>query len=429
MNPYLLKLRERFNALGAGIAELQTRATTEERDLTEAELDSIKGRAAEAEKLRAEIEILTEQESRAQAVNTMAATLDAARKATVTATDRDPGHYRAATDGGRHSFFADLLRAKSDPSGEAATRLREHTDHARAETTASLPGIIPPKWLSDLYTTMGQQDAALWNKIAHYPLADARPFSLPAQTGLTTVTTQSAENDPLADGNGYNAAAVTVTPVTIVGQETISRQLLDAASPGIDQLILDDLQRSYVAQRENRIGAAIRAIGTPLTVSYGDFSNPAAAGYAHDLVVDAAMFVRKGLLMRPTFLGVDYEAFAALLKLKDEAGRPLVVGSAMGPMNAIGTGTLVADGMFAGLEIAVSEGMNPVADAADMGLAVVHGPSVVGFESPGMTFRYEEKAGPESIVLGLWKYFAVAVRQSTRAVKNILVDDDTADES
>jgi HK97 family phage major capsid protein len=428
MNPYLKKLMERHEQLRAGMEELQTRATTEARDLTTDELESVKGRSAEAAKLFGEITVLMEQEERSAAVANMQTTLATARKTSdASAVDRDPGHYRSASEGGQHSFFSDLYRQSSNP--DAAERLRAHSNHMRAETTASLPGVIPPKWLADLYTTMGQQDAALWNNIAKYPIADARPFSLPGQTGVTTTTTQAAENDALTDGDGYNAAAATITPVTITGQETISRQLLDASNPTIDQLILDDLQRSYIAQRENRIGVAIRAVGTPYTVSYGDFSNPAAAGYAYDLVVDASIFVRKGLLMRPTFLATDYDAFALLLKLKDSAGRPLVVDTPYGPQNVAGMASLLADGTFAKLPLVVSEGMNPTADAADAGLAVVHGPSVVGFESAGMTFRYEEVAGPQSIRLGLWKYFAVAVRQSTRAVKNILVDDDTADES
>ncbi len=425
MNPYLAKLIERHASLNAGIVDLQTRASEEGgRDLTEVELESVKNRSAEATKLFSEIQLLTEQESRAAAVAAMATTLGEAQKSATTAKDRDPGHYRSAEEGGKFSFFADMFNARSDQGSDAAQRLRQHADHMRAETTASLPGVVPPKWLADLYTTMGQQDAALWNAIAKYPLTDARPFSLPGQTGVTAVTTQSAENDPLTDGNAYNAAAATITPVTIVGRETISRQLLDASNPTVDQLILDDLQRSYVAQRENRIGAAIRAVGTNLVASFADFSDPTADTFAYDLVVDAAMFVRKGLYMRPTFLGVDYDAFGALLKLKDGDGRPLVIDTPYGPMNVAGLASLMADGTFAKLPIVVSEGMNPTADAADYGLAVVHGPSVVGFESPGMTFRYEEVSGPESIRVGLWKYFAVAVRQSTRAVKNILVDDD-----
>lgn len=426
MNPYLKKLRERFESHNAGITEIQTRAATEERDLTEAELDSIKNRSAEAQKLRAEIEILTDQENRAAAVATMGATLDKAREtaAGITAKDRDPGHYRAADKGGQYSFFADGYRSQLDPQGEAATRLREHSDHLRAETMSSVTGVIPPVWLVDQFTVMQQQDAALWNRINHLTLTDSRPISLPGQTGQTTITTQANENDALVDGDGYNAAAATMTPITIVARETISRQLLDAGNPAVDQLIIADLTRSYVAQRENRIGVALRAVGSNLTASFANFSDPASSVFAYDLVIDAAMFVRKGLFERPTFLGVDYDAFAALLKLKDEQGRPLVVGSAMGMMNATGTATLQSDGMFAGLEIAVSEGMNPTADAADMGLAVVHGPSVLGAESAGMTFRYEEVAGPQSIRVGLWKYFAIAVRQGSRAVKNILVDDD-----
>lgn len=429
-NPYLLRLRERYASIGSSIEDLQNRAVTEQRDLSEDELRSIEGQTEAGKKLHAEIVLLTEQETRSAAVAELGANLRAsAEKAesTTKANDRDPGHYRSVKEGGKNSFFADLYNSRSG-NDDAAGRLSEHMRHMRAQTTTDIAGVVPPKWLADLYTSIAQQDAALASAITSYPIMDARPFSLPGQTASTAVVNQpSGENGALVDGDNYDAAAATITPSTIVGQETVSRQLLDASSPAIDQLILADLTASYNAERELRIGVALRAIGTALTTDVTSFNNPDAATFGYDLAVDAAMAVRKAMFRRPTFYAMDYDMFAAYLKLKDADGRPIVVASNAGPNNAGGLASVMLDGWIASVPVVVSQGMEPPSpDAEDMAAAMVHGPSVVYFESPQLTFRYEEVLGPQSIKLGLWRYFAVAVRQGTRAVKNVLV---TPDES
>lgn len=423
LNPYLLKKREQYAALQSTIDNIQTRAADESRELTPEELRSIKDQVEASKAIYAEIELLTDQENRSAAVGDMNANLrDAGKSAPkaglfTNATPRDPGHYRSTEQGGSESFFGDLLRAKIDGNASSQMRLDEHSTFMRAnQTTATVPGVVPPVWLVDEFTKMSQQQRALANAVRNVSIPDARPFSLPGQTATTVVATQASENTALAAGDAYAATAVTVTPTTIVGKEVVSRQLLDASNPVIDGIILADLTRSYNAQTEINLGTAIRAVGSAATATLANFILSTNANFAYDLAINAEIAIRKGLLENPTAIFCDYDMYGVLLKLKDTSGKPLVVNPAVNPTNVDGVGTATNDGWFAGLPLVVSQGMDP---GAHFWASVVAAQYVLLFESPGMSFRYEEVAGPQSIQLGLWKYQATAIRQGTRAVSNI----------
>lgn len=422
MNPYLARKREAYAALQSTIESIQTRAAAEDRDLTAEELRSIKDQAEAGKAIVSEIELLTDQENRSAAVADLGASLRGGNAPATAAfgnavTPRDPGHYRSVEQGGDQSFFGDLLRAKVEGNASSILRLSEHNDFMRVnQTTATVPGVVPPVWMVDQYTVMSQQQRALANAVRNVSIPDARPFSLPGQTATTVIATQASENTALAAGDAYAATAVTVTPSTIVGKEIVSRQLLDASNPVIDGIILADLTRSYNAQTESNVGAALRAVGSATTGTLANFISSTNAAFAYDLTVDAEIAVRKALNENPNFIGVDYDMYGVLLKLKDTAGRPLVVNAAVTPTNVDGVGSPTGDGWFAGLPLVVSNGMDP---GAHYWASVVAGQYVLLFESPGMSFRYEEVNGPQSIQLGLWKYQATAIRQGTRAVKNI----------
>ena len=432
-NPYLANLRAKYTAIDETVRGIQNQAASENRELTETETRSIAEQVKAGEKLYTEIEMLTEQENRSAAVAGMQAKIagDVAANAPqnrglgAKVEARDPGHYRGAEAGGERSFFADMARVGLLQDDEAKARLDEHSKYMRAQNTAGIAGVIPPKWLSDLYTEMAQQGRELANKVANYTITDARPFSLPGQTALTSVANQAAENDPVAVGDDYDAAAVTVTPATVVGREDVSRQLLDASTPAVDQIIMADLVRSYNAEIERRLGVAIRAVGTPLTTDLSGFQDVTGPDFGHDLAVNAGMAVRKGLYLRPTIFALDYDLFGEYLKLKDSTGRPVVVSSQVA-VNSIGEAGLTDDGRIAGVANAVSAGMEPPSpNAANMAGAMIHGPSVILFESPQMRFKYEEVKGPETIVLGIWRYAAIAIRNGSLAVKNIIVTPDS----
>lgn len=429
MNPYLKAKQAEYAAMYEASQGIQTRAAEEKRNLSEVEMATIKGQGEQLRALQAEIDVLAAEELRhaeyaatvaklGQAPAAPAAPAGIALGASVN--PRDPGHYRSANEGGSNSFYGDMMRVALLQDANAKARLDEHNAFMRAETTSTIAGVVPPKWLAEEFTTKAQEGRVLAAAVRNVPLTDARPFTLPGQTANTTVAAQSAENDALSDSDAYAATGVSITPVTIVGKETVSRQLLDASTPAIDQLILADLTASYNANIEARLGAAIRAVGSATTVAIADFIDPTDAAYAPLTLAEIVMAVRKVRYARPTHFACDYELFTELLKLKDSTGRPLL--STMGDgQNSLGSASVNADGYVMGVPILVSEGMNNPSNTDLSGAAMVAS-DVVLFESPQMSFKYEEKSGPQSIEIGLWRYAAVAVRQATRSVKNLVVD-------
>lgn len=430
MNPYLAKLREQYNAMKSASEGIQTRAAEANASLTEVELATIKSQGEQMRALLAEIDVLAAEELRhAEYAKTVASLAPSAPAASSFAgvslgaaevKPRDPGHYRSIQDGGSHSFFQDMTRAAILQDSAAQGRLAEHNAFMRAETTSSIAGVVPPVWLANEFTTKAQEGRVLAGAVRNLPLADGRAFTLPGQTANTTVAAQSAENDALVDSDAYAATGISVTPVTVVGKETVSRQLLDSSTPGIDQLILADLVASYNADIEARLGVAIRAVGSATTVAIADFIDPTDAAWGPNTLADIIMAVRKVRYARPTHFACDYELFTELLKLKDTTGRPLIALMGDG-MNSAGSASVNADGYIMGVPLLVSEGMNKPATTDLCGAAIV-ADDVCLFESAQMSFKYEEKSGPQSIELGLWRYAAVAVRQATRSAKNLIVD-------
>lgn len=436
-NPYLENLRSRYSALQTSVSELQTRASAEKRDLSDDELRTVKSQIEAGQKAFAEIELLTEQENRTASVNEMAAKLavrtEEVRSISISATPRDPGHYRKASDGGQNSFFADMYRSQKMGDGASARRLQENSDALRAhQTYATEPGVIPPVWLSDEYTTIKQQGRVVSSVVRNVPLADARPFSLPGQTASTTTGTQGGENVALTAGDAYASAAVSITPTTIVGSEIISRQLLESSTPAIDQLILADLVESYNTQVEGLVTTAIKGVGSLLTgavIAGTAFAAPTNAQSAYVTAVQLQAAVYKARFLRPDYIAMDHDLFAVILGMVDTTGRPLLsnpLATAQG-QNVTGNGGIggsVTDGWLAGVPILVSEGM--FIDGTHNGIAAMRSQDVILFEKAGPSlFRFEEVQGPQSIVLSLWNYAAVAVRQGTRSVKNASITNNT----
>jgi hypothetical protein len=141
MNPYLTRKREQAKAIKDTIDGLQTRAAEENRDLTEEELRSIDEQSTTYKAMVAEIESLTDVETRSRKVSELAASLEdgGAEERTTSnaeAKDRDPGHYRSAEKGGTRSFFGDLYRAKMGDR-EADRFLVEHNQAMRAQSDRS----------------------------------------------------------------------------------------------------------------------------------------------------------------------------------------------------------------------------------------------------------------------------------------------------
>lgn len=450
-NPYIDAQRAKYDSLRENIAGFQTRAAEEKRDLTEEELTSIREQSEQAKTIAAEIEQLTEIETRNRKVAELGAKLltddnkpgeqggqgDPQTRGRFTTQDRDPGHYRREQDGGRHSFFADLYRSRAGDA-DAATRL---TEHARAEQTrAGLTtggngvGVVPPHWLTNEFETLARQGRALANAVRNIPLGDdPRPLTLPKQTVGTeaAVGEQATENAALADANTWDSDVDVVTPKATAGKQLVSRQMVDMATPAIDLLIYGDLVSVYNMQIEAKVGAAIKAVGTVLAGTGGgatapqpgatddtEFSDMSGPDNGSDLALRAAIEVRKARKLPANILAMTVDRYGKFLALKDSTGRPLITDPGTGQsVNVVGVGSVDVDGIIHGLGVIATDGMGD--GTLPDTFAALRSSDTLLFESNLLRFRFEEQAGPESIVLGIWGYSGVLVRQGTKAVKRV----------
>lgn len=453
MNPYLQRLRTRYDEIRAAMTEIYKAAAEHRegdkvgRDLTEDELRTVEALSAEAEGLVPQIESLTKIEQRNLQVAQMAAQVagqavesapappssdqtrsaesvgEPRRTSSTTAKDRDPGHYRSLEQGGRHSFFADLYRAQLRGDDDARQRLVEH---ARAlDMVGEGVGTTTPKWLFDRFELVLRQERRLANAVTRLPLGrDPRPMTLPKQTvGTSTVVDeQSAENAAPSYTDQFDTDVETITPVTISGGQEFSRQFLDSATPAIDDLIMRDLVANYDLQIEKRVGAAmVTAAGTAVTTfaTEAAFVGTAPAQPAIDAVIDAAIAVQAGRYAPADIIAMGTRRWGAFRKLKDSSGRPLIPNTSHSVQNVWGVGDVQFNGEIEGLGVIVTEGINT--GSYPESIVVAKASDTILWEGDLMRFRYEEVAGPHTIRVGIWNYVALSVRRPGVGQKRIVV--------
>lgn len=428
MNPYLAKLRQDYDALRTSIEGFQTRAAEANRELTEDEIRSVTDQSERAKKLATQIQDFTDVETRNRKVAALAGELEneshkEVRSSRTTTQDRDPGHYRSESDGGSHSFFSDLLRAKEDDP-DARQRLSEH--HRALSSSSAGTGILPPKWLSE-YASTARQTRRVADRVRKISLGnDPRPITLPKQTAVTSVATQSSENAATSWTDAYTTGVDTVTPSTLVGGQKVSRQLLDASSPAIDQLIYGDLLADYDSKVEARVCAAmVTAAGTATTAyatesAYTTAITPVSTGvpFLKDLR-KAITSVRNLRKLPPDLVIASVSRYGTWLDITDLQGRPLIPVAEYGTVNAFGQGSAAIDGRMLGLDIVATDGI--AYQTYPESIVVARSQDTILFESNTLRFRYEEPDGPETIRLGVWGYVGVLTRYPAASTQRLQV--------
>lgn len=441
-NAYLDRLRTQYDALTVKIEEAQNRAVAEDRDLTEDEDRSVAVDVEAANKLSTQIENLHAQETRAAAVAALAPIAPKAVSGTK-AEDRDPGHYRSVEDGGQNSWFGDAYRAKYAGDSGAQLRLNEHmrsgetvlgVTAASGTGLAGNAGIIPPKWMTDLYLPLSRQNRVVANLVTQFNLGnDARPIVLPLQTAGTdsVVGTPTNEYTQPTGTPVFQTSTETLTPGIVAGKQTVSRLLLDSTTPAVDALIAADLLAVYDKQIETKVATALIAAASGGTVTFATNSsggtasanwNYVAAGVINstNAVVDVTADVWTGVFTAPEGIVMNPQRYAAYRKLTDLQGRPLL--TPYSPQNGVGAngGNNLngAVGELEGLPVYVTTGFGTsVADTQVIGLFK----DAILAESNLLQFRFEEVAGPNDIVLGIWRYVAVLVRRAGAGLGKVVV--------
>jgi HK97 family phage major capsid protein len=343
---------------------------------------------------------------------------------------RESATYNPGNNSGpnRRSFFKDLLAVSlpgHDVSGEAAARLARHTEEMRSvgvgvemrtdlNTTVGDGGsFVPPAYLLDQYIRFARPGRPVANIVSQEPLPHTMQVNIPKiQTG-TAVAPQVTQNTQVQETD-LTDEYVTANVVTIAGQQTASRQLLDQSPVAVDSIIFGDLFAAFAQETDyqvlNTTGSGNTLTGILQTSGIGSFTastNSIAAVYG--ALGEAVSFIWKNRFMAPEAIVVSPARWGSWVTQLDSENRPLFLPTANGPWNSAGLLKNVdAQGV-----VGEVLGVPVVVDAqiSDQTALVGRFSDAVLFESgPRAQVYFEPYANQLSVLLSCWGYAAFAVR-------------------
>ena len=349
---YLDKVIERRDAVKVEMdAILEAVAVENRTDLTEDESAKVDSLVEESRSLDSKIEKLTAQ----AAADTKATEARSAYADVVmpkgTATTKITSEARTySPDNADVSFVKDAFTAKFSNDYAAQERLARHTREEEVERrsvgTGNFAGLVIPQYLVDLAAPLARAGRPTADFATNKMLLPAAGMTLniSRMTTGTSTAIQAAENDAISNTNADDTL-LTVNVRTIAGQQDISKQAIERGT-GIDQFIIQDLIRGWHTTLDNQILNGTGASGQILGITDTSGVNTTAFNEAAPTVAllypklaDAYQKVQTSVYQNPTHWIIHPRRLAFLLASVDSAGRPLVVPTLGGPMNAMATGS------------------------------------------------------------------------------------------
>ena len=346
---YLDKVIERRDAVKVELdAVLEAVAAENRTDLTEDESAKVDTLVEESRSLDSKIEKLTAQAAAdSKATEARSAFADVAMpKVGGAKVTREARTYSPESEA---SFVKDAFAAKFSNDYAAQERLARHTREEEVERrsvgTGNFAGLVIPQYLVDLAAPLaraGRPTADFATNKMVLPAA-GMTLNISRMTTGTSTAVQAAENDAVSNTNADDTL-LTVNVRTIAGQQDISKQAIERGT-GIDQFIVQDLIRGWHTTLDNQIlngdgtsGSILGLDQTPGTNSVTFTSASPTAELLYPKLADAYQQVQTDAFMNPTHWVMHPRRLAFLLASVDSAGRPLVVPTLGGPMNAMATG-------------------------------------------------------------------------------------------
>lgn len=338
----------------------------------------------------------------------------------------EPPVYTLQAGKGAHSLVRDSFKARVDNDEEAAARLRkfaaQQEEMAQFATVNRTVGanVIPPGYRPDLYQPQLFQGRPLMGMVSTGALTDATPFTLPTFTSATGASADHVEGTNPTDGT-LVIGTRTVTPGAISGLFKVTREVVDASNPAIDAIALAAMRESYSQQTEGKVYTELNgANGVGGTITSGFVPSGAAVVTATGVGATGAAGVALLAAVRQQLVEYPFRRFAApnrlalaseaavqFAKATDSTGRPLL--PRIGAMNSAGT-VSVLDQAFDIDGLAGVPAWSMTGNAAgDADTILFNSQDVWAWESPTLSFRYEERSGPALIELALFGYFAVRI--------------------
>jgi HK97 family phage major capsid protein len=307
----------------------------------------------------------------------------------------------------------DRLRRFQSQQRDMVALLQRMPPQARAMfdvTTSNASQVIPPGYRPDLFVNELRRGRPIVAQFSRGTITDATPFTVPRFVSSTGATADHVEGVNPTEGS-LTADAVTISPGSISGRFDLTREIVDASNPAIDAIALQTMRESYNRQTEQKAYTEVNInanIGTSTDV---DLSNLVALTNA-DMI--GAIDKVRDLLARYPFTRFASPTGAIMGQLitrafsgaKDTTGRPIL--PSVGATNTVG----MADTMEQGWDVdglAFRPAWAMTENVGDEAAIILNRNDVWAWESPLLTFRFEEKQGPAVIELALFAYFATKV--------------------
>lgn len=325
------------------------------------------------------------------------------------------------------SMVRDFWRAQTERDHEAVERLRKFQEQQRDMVdllyrlpvearsnvanfvdTSSASDVIPPGYRPDLFVNELRQGRPLVAQSSRGTISDATPFVVPRFVSSSGATADHVEGTNPTAGT-ITLDQETVSPGAISGGFELTREIVDAANPAIDAIALGAMRESYNRQTETKAYALLNG-----TASVGNTETVSLAALQADPPTEVAGKFSRKLLARypfsrfaaPTGAVISQTVTVNFAAAEDTTGRPLF--PSVGASDTTGLGNAVTQGWTVdGLPHvpawAMTEGVGD-----DVGI-IVNRADFWTWESPLLTFRFEEKQGPAIIEMSLFAYYGTQV--------------------
>jgi HK97 family phage prohead protease len=282
------------------------------------------------------------------------------------------------------------------------------------QSTSTASQVVPPGYRPDLYVPQLQQGRPMVSAASQGTISNATPFVVPVFGSATSATADHVEGTNPSDGT-LTFTTKTVTPGAVSGRLVLTREIVDSSNPAIDAIAIAAMNESYARQTEAKVYTLLNgANGAAGTITSGLVPSGAqAATYVGSTGTPPALIagIRARLaaypfnrFASPTISLMGQNATTILATSVDTTGRPIF--PSIGATNTSGIGNAVTQGWNVdGLAFIPAWAVTGVA-AGDTQIFTLNRADLWVWESPLLTFRFEEKQGPANIELNVFGYFA-----------------------
>lgn len=267
----IARLSKEVTERTAFIEGTSANAQDAERDLTANELELITEARKRIEVVEEQLEVLSAAKGAQQRARQRAQDLDKAMSEMRRTVDKGEVEYRSAG-----AYLLDTWKAHLGDR-EAQQKLEIFNRAAAHQKTSDNLGVVPDPVVGPVLNII---DAArpLVTAIGPDPLP-SNTFYLPIVTQHTLVDVQgtagaAADEKAELDSQKMTITRQTVNAVTYGGYVNVSKQNIDFSSPGIMDIIIDDLAAQYAIKTEAAVGTELDT-STATAVGYG--ASPTAA--------------------------------------------------------------------------------------------------------------------------------------------------------